>query len=301
MTEETWRPLGIETEEEIAQYDALHDGVPYWMRSAFWEWVKSSITRFRRFTDRLGQYSAVDEDLAEAMCQQLRLPLPPIRRDSEEWRFAPRAVGEAQLNETMKTLMAAPNPLQVADYILAYREGVDTGRLAALLDRSKSAFEIGVRAGKIGLVRRVPLGVQRAADSVMGRAGRAGIRLAQAWQELYGIDPNPSEAYRLAIQSVEDAAVPVVSPKNARATLGTVIADIESQANWKLPMIQEHASAPTSEVLVGMMRALWNGQHDRHGGQPSAPGNVSEEEAKVAVGLAVVLVDWFSAGLVARR
>ena len=49
-----------------------------------------------------------------------------------------------------------------------------------------------------------------------------------------------------------------------------------------------------------MARMLWHGQHDRHGGQPSAPGDVSMEEATVAVSLAVTLVNLFSAGLVER-
>jgi hypothetical protein len=48
------------------------------------------------------------------------------------------------------------------------------------------------------------------------------------------------------------------------------------------------------------MRMLWHGQHDRHGGQPSAPGDVSVEEATVAVSLAVTLVNLFSSALIAR-
>jgi hypothetical protein len=126
------------------------------------------------------------------------------------------------------------------------------------------------------------------------------MRLAKAWEELYGIVPNASEAYRLAILAVEDSAVPVVSPNNQRATLGTIIQQLEAQAGWRLPMDREHDRAPSNEVLIGMLRMLWHGQHDRHGGQPSAPGNVSVDEAQVAVSLAVVLVQWFDAALVRR-
>ncbi len=35
---------------------------------------------------------------------------------------------------------------------------------------------------------------------------------------------------------------------------------------------------------------LWHGQHGLYGGQPSAPGNVSQQEAIVAVTIAVGLV-----------
>ena len=66
-------------------------------------------------------------------------------------------------------------------------------------------------------------------------------------------------------------------------------------------MEREHQNAPTAVVLIGMMRVLWHGQHDRHGGQPTSPGNVSAAEATVAVSLAVTLVNWFDAKTLARE
>lgn len=100
--------------------------------------------------------------------------------------------------------------------------------------------------------------------------------------------------------AVEDAAIPVVAPSSTRATLGTVISQVEAQKGWGLPLSREHDKAPSSDVLIGMMRMLWHGQHDRHGGPPSAPGKVSQQEATVAVATAVTLVHWFSEDLVTR-
>ena len=37
----------------------------------------------------------------------------------------------------------------------------------------------------------------------MSGSGEAGILLAQAWRELYGMDPDPSEAYRHAVRAIE--------------------------------------------------------------------------------------------------
>lgn len=292
---ETWRPLGVDTEEEIAEYDALHDGVPAWMSTAFWEWVRRSLTIYSAYADGSGRFEWLDVELAERMCQELKIPLPSVRSDH-------RSPGEgARLLETaMLQLTRHHSALQVADYILAHTARARGADLDAILERSKSAWTVGTRAGKPALVRRVPVGVQVAADSVMARAGRAGVRLAKAWEELYGVTPNPSEAYRQAILAVEDASVPVVSPKNASASLGTVLRDIENQKNWKLPMEREHPNASSGDVLVGVMRMLWHGQHDRHGGQPSAPGDVSMDEATVAVSLAVTLVHWFDAALPRR-
>lgn len=295
MTEETWRPLGVESDEEIAEYDALHDGVPEWMQTALWEWIRRSITVFRSFSDGSGRFPMVCETLTEEMCQTLRISLPPIRM-----RQNGSVEGEAQFKIAVEALTKSKKPLAIADYLLAHTDQAKDDDLEAVLARSKSAWTVGTRAGRRGLARRVPLGVHIAADSVMDRTGRAGVRLARAWEELYGITPNASAAYGLAIKAVEDAAIPVVSPANSRATLGTVLSQIENQGDWKLPMGREHDKAPPTEVLVGMMRMLWHGQHDRHGGQPSAPGDVSIEESTVAVSLAVTLVNLFSAALVAR-
>ena len=296
MSEEPWRPLGVDTDEEVAHYDALHDGVPEWMGASFWAWVRDALTYRARYGS--GSVEMLDTSLAEAMCQTLKIPLPNLRAEAA---FPGR--GAQQLAAAMKVLKMQQAPmamLQIADYLLARGGHADSGQLNTVLERSRSAWEVGTRAGLPGLTRRVPRGVQVAADSVMARSGRAGVRLAKAWEQLYGVDPNPSEAYRLAILAVEDAAVPVVSPDNERATLGTVLKQIEDQRDWKLPMDREHDNASSGVVLTGMMRLLWHGQHDRHGGQPSAPGDVSADEAIVAVSLAVMLVHWLEAGLIQR-
>lgn len=292
---DTWRPLGVETDQQVEEYDALHDGVPDWMWDGYWRWVQDTITCYRRYSDGSGSVQMVREKLAEELCQTLRIPLSNIRK-----RYVEVSAGKQQLSTFTKAVIEHNQPLQVADYLLAFTDHADGDDLQAILTRARSAWTVGERAGRRALVRRVPLGVQLAAESVMARAGRAGARLAAAWEELYGIDPNPSEAYRQAIVAVEDAAVPIVSPTNRNATLGTVLKQIEDQKDWRLPMDREHDNAPTGEVLVGMMRMLWHGQHDRHGGQPSAPGNVSVAEAKVALSIAVTLVDWFNARLPKR-
>lgn len=295
VTEETWRPMGIETDEEIATYDALHDEIPSWMWSPYWAWIRSAIT-VRRLTSSRNSVNMLDVELVEQMCQTLQIPLSNHRSD-----FASHDRGKAQLAGAIKELVAHPFPLQIADYIAAFKPGAKVEELRALLDRSKSAWTVGERAGRPGLVRVVPLGVQRAVDSVMRSAGRAGVHLAKAWEHLYGLTPDASAAYLSAIKAVEDAAIPVVSPKNGAATLGTVLKQMEDQRDWHLPLSREHDRAPSSEVVVAMLRILWHGQHDRHGGQPSAPGNVSLDEATAAVSLAVTLVNWFASGLVTRR
>ena len=286
-SETSWRPLGIDSDEEIAEYDALHDGIPEWMYSALWEWVRSEITIVKKDYATKGSVQHLDRRIVEPMLQTLQIRIPDVRNS-----FHP-------IRDMIITLQDESKDLQIVDYILAHSSRAKADKLEEILTRCKSAWTVGTRSGKRGLARRVPLGVQVGAGSVIERAGRAGKHLAKAWENLYGIQHNISEAYRLAILAVEDAAIPRISPYNGRATLGTVLRDLESQGDWSLPMTREHEKAPSKDVLIGMIRLLWHGQHDRHGGQ-AGQEPVSEQEAIVAIGLATTLVHWFDAGIVVR-
>ena len=60
-----------------------------------------------------------------------------------------------------------------------------------------------------------------------------------------------------------------------------------------------HPAAPPHDVIVSMLRSLWAGQHDRHGGGAAAiPGGMTQAEAESAVLMAVTLVGWFETGRV---
>lgn len=177
MSDEAWRPLGVDSEEEISSYDALHDGVPSWMESSFWAWVKDGITEIRHYIDGSGRVPMLDEVLTEVMCQRLRITLPNLRHGQTDGD-----VGKQQLQRALQVLRKHPNPLQIADYLLANDGHAEPQALNVLLEHSKSVWEVGTRLGRPGLTRRVPLGVQIAANDIIGRAGQAGLRLAKAWE-----------------------------------------------------------------------------------------------------------------------
>lgn len=270
----------------MATYDALHDGIPAWMRSAYWSWVRESLTLRRKGENIYGRpYHAqmLDTDLAEEMCQTLQIPLPDLRRD-----FVDSAAGKEQLDAALKAISAHPEPLQVADYLLAHGGHGRADVLDALLRRSRSAWVVGNRLDRPGLVRQLPAGVQEVTDDVITRSGRAGARLAQAMQALHGLTPDPTAAYAAAVRAVEAAAIPVVAPHDRDANLSSVLARLEQQGDWRLPLERRGAT------LVGMVRLLRDGH-------VATAEHATREEAAVAVALAVTLVDVFSAGLVSRR
>lgn len=297
MTDEMWRPLGVETDEEIAEYDALHDGVPEWMSTTFWEWIRESISEphVQRYAYSEEKFRMPRTALLERMAHSLRISMP-----SAKWNEPDNYTGGQLVSRAMAALKAHHLPLQIADFLLAFGNP-NRDVLQQMLQRSNSAWVIGKREGHHGLVRRVPEGVQIAADATMASSGAAGARLAEAWESLYGVTPNESEAYRLSVKAVEAAAIPRVCPQDSKATLGKVINVIHNQAGWNVETGRADSSAPPVDVLLGMMRMLWTGQHDRHDGSPEAQTPMTFDQAAVAVHLASTLVAWFAGGYVTRN
>lgn len=190
--------------------------------------------------------------------------------------------------------------LDLVDWLL-HRLRSDGGRahpyavqMEAILTRGSSMWTVGRRDGNPGLVRRVPEGVQVGAEAVIAAGGSAGALLGQAWASLYGRSQDAEEAYEKAIKAVEEAGAHIVSPNNRRATLGTMIADMRNQGDWKLPLDSAQAG-----VILQMAEALWQGQQSRHGGNGYRQPSI--EEAEAAVMLAVPLVQWFTSGAIDRR
>lgn len=289
MTEELWRPLGFDG-EAAADYDVLNDGVPPWMASSIWQWVRMHMSRSVRSGVGAGHPSLYfSVETAREVERVCRLHIGYYSTDLTRGLDATRAAAER-----------AGAELRVVDYLLS-RSTSNEDTLERVLKEGGSAWTVGTRAGVPGLVRRVPEGAQINAESVMASAGQAGARLRQAWERAFGLSPDPTGAYAFAVRAVEDATVPVVVPKQANATLGHVIGQLKTDGDWSLPLTREDDEAPTCETVLRMCQALWKGHHDRHGGVPGAPETVSQEEAEAAVTLAVPLVQWFASGQVARR
>lgn len=287
MDEEVWRPLGFEG-GDAATYDALHDGVPSWMTESFWSWMRQQFVYRVRTSHSMG-YNQFRGPLLLDVERVCRLRVGYTGTDPSEGM---------QLLRGRLTKLGAE--LRVADYLLSSGNVTLAAELDKMLQESGSAWKVGERAGKPGLVRRVPEGVQANADEVMASSGAAGVKLAQAWERAFGVDPDPTGAYALAVRAVEDAAIPVVTPKQAGATLGHVIGQLAADGDWSLPLSRQDETATTASIVLAQCRALWRGHHDRHGGIVGA-GELTQAEAETAVSLAVSLVQWFASGMVARR
>jgi len=279
--DEVWRPLGFDG-EEASSYDTLVDGVPAWMAQSFWNWVRPKIT-----SSTGSGWTFLNRALLHEVERVCRISCGYGGSDVDQGLAALRRAFESQSRS-----------LQLADVLLSRMKSGDP-MLDRVLQESGSAWRVGERAGRPGLVRRVPVGVQDAVDEVAASGQRAGARLGEAWAAAFGLAPDPSRAYALAVKAVEDAAIPVVTPRDASATLGKVLQVMRDQADWVMPTTREHPRASSTDVLQGMIQMLWTGQSDRHGGEAqSVP--VTQDAAETAVLLAVPLVQWFTGGLVRR-
>src|SRR5450759_2847647 len=280
-----WVPFGLDAEAE-AQYRVLVPGVPAWLREPLLEWLSS------RWATGNGNRDYLNAGPMLTFQNALRVDLG-VRSGS------PIVSGEA-IRQTLRGLLDI-DLRRMVDDVLATSFSRVTGATAVLeivLAQAQSAYAVGDRMGKIGLVDRVPEGVRTTIEGVFQVGGSAGPLLARAWAHVHGLEKNDTAGYADAVRAVEAAAIPVVQPQNREATLGTVIKQMHDQGDWRLPL-REHNHAPSSEMIVQMLRTLFRGHRDRHGNLDYS--DVTHEEARAAVVLAATLVDWFTSGAIARR
>lgn len=172
-------------------------------------------------------------------------------------------------------------------------------RLERLLDDSSAGWQVGIRAGNYGLLKRTPEGVEDVVDYVVSHEQRASSFLKQAWDQAFGSQSDPSNAYRLAVKAVESVAIPEMDLNSPKATLGTCIGQLKNPGkNWSFVL-----AGADDQDSIGQLREtmnlLWGSHHDRHAGDEKYR-DITEHEAQAAVLLANTLVGWFSLGFFTR-
>jgi hypothetical protein len=290
-TDEQWLPLGVEG-AGVVTFSEPWTEVPAWFQESLWQWLEQIL--IARGNGYNGNSDKFRVDLLRQAERVLHVSLPVF----ENYHTS---TGITSLRKAYAKL--GPKPLLMfLDFVLSRlrEDAPPILSLEGLLVEAGSGWSTGLRAGKPGLVSRLPEGVVAAVADVV-QHGKAGKRLAEAWDAAFGIDPKPSEAYRLAVKAVEAASAPIVIPNDPDPTLGKVIGRMLQGGQFRLPHLREEPNGTTShDVLLANMKQIWWGQHDRHDGltQSSLPDDVTQDEAESAVLLAVTLVGWFETGKV---
>lgn len=276
-----WKPIGAATNF----HDTLHPGVPVWMAQELIVWA-SHHTSVRMRNDWALMYDSASRNAD---------PIAPTMRNGFEALIQHRDGDEVI---SFLDYFVHLNGLWADDIGLDREDVQRLDALGVLLERCGSAWRIGTRDGYWGLERRVPEGVQEAADHVATTTGSAGALLSEAWHAAFGVTPDAEEAYEKAIKAVEESGAKVILPKNPKATLGTMIATMRPHGDWALEITDSNGNH-FNDLVLRMCEALWQGQGSRHGG--NGYRKPTQGEAEAAVMLAAPLVQWFHAGAVARR
>jgi hypothetical protein len=284
--------------KDAAAYDSLHDGIPDWLKASVWHWIESALA-FICETDNYTAQLVAGYDSNERHYRDLLLYMERELRLTLKW-----ASVAAARKDLLQQAVNDPNiSLDVMDLLLRFLSTARHDAHENLADGLDGLLYQGgskwcVSATRDSLEERVATEAAERVAQLTTSGTRAGQHLREAWHGVYGRSPNPSHAYREAIRAVEAVAIPVVSPKHAKATLGTVIGDMKAAPHKRTVTLQPAKGDPVQHV-IGMMELLWTAQIDRHGtADESVPLTASRDEAEAAVHLALTLTHWFQTGVV---
>lgn len=242
---------------------AIESGIPAYMRPQVVDWL---MNRSRRS----GGY--MDEDVANFLSLAFKMKFPTYLGDYE-----------AVLKQLSDPLLVS-----VVDWFLYHdvnRSQQLAKEIGIILDFGHSEWTVTDMDGSgPRITRRIPTGVETTYRDIISKTAVAGQLLVEAFNSVYGSNPNSDSAYGLSVKAVETLACPKYLPTSNRATLGSVIAHL-SQKDVILPLLEGNVS--DKDLIVSMMRKLWAGG-ERHGSETYQ--HVSADGAKVALALAFSLV-----------
>jgi hypothetical protein len=283
---EPWIPFDAD-EGELAQLYVVREGIPTSLRSPILAWIHDALPSGDYNTD----YTT--PALAHTLEGALGFEFELEHNEAPSRQYIVEAVAAAGDRMILRTV----------DFFASWNEMDDYGNvpdsigtLTYFLNLNRSVFEVyRSDQGPYRLRRRLPEGVEQIAQAAIDLQKLDGKHLANAWNAAFGLEPNESWAMTEAIRAVEAAAVPVVTPKDKKATLGKVTAAIRDQVGWTLVLDDSDGYPDHREVLVGMLETLAKAQPDRHAG-----ARPSVLQAQAHVQLASTLVHWFASGAVVR-
>ena len=271
-----YRPL---SRRDDPTYDEPVEGLPDHLIGPAIDWVAGIV------------FSAGEYPLTEVLRTiQLRLLRDRRPLDWTTGKLAYRSLAAAMVDDRDLAL-------DVLDLLLHLQASDGRrGRLQTVLTHGGSVWTVEDVSRQTRLVRRAPAEVGAAVAQIESDSDRAHRHLSAAWGALMGRTPNPTDAYNEAVKAVEAAAQPVVSPTDAKATLGKMISALRDKPEkWNFAL-----AGSTAEQVADMCGVLWKGQH-RHGtSEPGAPLVQTQEEADAAFHLALTLVRLFTSGAITR-
>lgn len=275
MNNDNWEPLSVRRNQH--QPFTPVDGVPDFLWQYAMRWIEN----------------AVDDD-ASIVCGlsiDLRLERAGNYLDFQGANYAVRSC----LEETGHNQTAA---LDVIDWLLNHSYG-HADALEYILKSAGHVLRVSPDGSR--LVERIEPTLWDEHEQVTRLDDQASQYMQEAWALAFGRNPNVGDAWSKAIKAIETLLKPIVSPKNKKATIGSMTSELrQAPGKWecKLPdrfynVNGEINSKRGIEVFVDALATIGY-QPDRHGSDQ--PQDVDEATARSVLFLATTVVGWLRDG-----
>ena len=186
--------------------------------------------------------------------------------------------------------------LEIIDAILhhdSFARWQGGNELKAILKNGGSRWTVSEQFEK--LILRVSDETRTSAERIMGSVTPAGDHFRNAWLAFFGRTSDISKSYSQCIKALETLLIPIVSPNNTLATLGTVIGEIRGGTKFIKNGFPATYQLEAKEMLLSTLQLIWKNQADRHG---TASGAISIDEtiAQFCVISTLAILTWFENG-----
>ena len=279
MTVKPWTPLSVRRNQQ-SEF-SLIDNVPQFMRHGIKEWIQQAINGDNRLVTQMALELRIDE---------LSDNIDSFYPDDAVIACIQRSGPWDMYDESLA--------LDVMDWLL----GHGCGHAQSLEHILKSAGHV-LRVSPDGnrLVERIDPALWDEYEQVTQPDDQASQYMQEAWALAFGREPNLSDAWGRAIKAIETLLKPIVSPKNNKATIGSMASALrQSPDKWecKLPdrvynVNGEINSKRGIEVFIDALATIGY-QPDRHGSDQ--PQDVDETTARSVLFLATTVVGWLRDG-----
>jgi len=274
------------------------------------DWVMSSVLRFLQpffaghgpaaegFGPGFGYTEAASRDFLMEIERTCRIGVP--------WGHGRNAAAEGVWRVMYEDRALAVRVLDYAlgDVMLGYEaQGImpAIGELNRALQQAGTNYRV-VQPEENRIVFRLERRISEPAAATFSSAttitSNASDHLKKAREAAFGREPDPSTAYWESVKAVEAAAIPVVTPNNKSATLGTILGELRANPQ-KFSVIFTRGASPAKgamvsplEVVIALGDLLWKNHTNKHG-TPEQSVPITPKQAEMAVPIAVTLVELF--------
>ena len=280
MTVKPWMPLSVRRNQQ-SEF-SLVDNVPQFMRHGIKGWIQQAINGDNRLVAQMALELRIDE-----------------LSDNIDNFYADDAVIACIQRSGPWDMYDESLALDVIDWLLDH----GCGHAQSLEHILKSAGHV-LRVSPDGsrLVERIEPTLWDEYEQVTRLDDQASQYMQEAWALAFGRNPNVGDAWSKAIKAIETLLKPIVSPKNNKATIGSMTSELrQAPDKWecKLPDREYKANGETNvkpgiEVFIDALATIGY-QPDRHGSDQ--PQDVDEATARSVLFLATTVVGWLRDGI----